>query len=76
MVATRANFKVLASIGLKANDYYAHHKNHIWKEMYILFKAYILTDNEISGIGKAIIVACVRVVVMKNQRIIITSGFI
>ena len=32
---TRSNCKVLTSIGLEPAEYYAHHKNHIGKEMYI-----------------------------------------
>ena len=34
-VKTRSNTKVLTSIGLDPSDYYAQHKSHIGKEMYI-----------------------------------------
>ena len=60
-VKTRSNCKVLTSIGLQPNDYYAQHKNHIGKEMYIVVTAFVLNENDITRGGKAIPIACVRV---------------
>ena len=60
-VRTRSNTKVLTSIGLEPNDYYAQHKNHIGKEMYIVATAFVLNANDITAGGKAIPIACVRV---------------
>lgn len=63
---TRTNNKVLTSIGLDPVDYYAHHKNYIEKEMYIVVTAYVLNGNDITADGKAIPIACVRVGRMKK----------
>ena len=61
-VRTRSNCKVLTSIGLEPFDYYAHHKNHIGKDMYIVVTAYVLRDgNDIRRGGKAIPISLVRV---------------
>ena len=65
-VVTRTNCKVLTSIGLDPVDYYAHHKNYIGKEMYIVVTAFVLNDNDICKGGKAIPIACVRVGRMKK----------
>lgn len=53
-VRTRANCKVLTSIGLEAFDYRAHHKNHVGKEMYVCVTAYVLNENDISGPGTVV----------------------
>ena len=59
---TRTNCKVYTDIGLDANEYYAHHKSHIQKEMYIVCTAYVLNkDNDIRKGGTVIPVALVRV---------------
>ena len=61
-VRTRCNTKVLTSIGLEANDYYAHHKNHIGKEMYICVTAFVLNNgNDIRQGGIAVPIAMIRV---------------
>ena len=61
-VRTRCNTKVLTSIGLEPNDYYAHHKNHIGKEMYICVTAFVLTNNnDIRMGGTAVPVSMIRV---------------
>ena len=60
VVTTRSNCKVLTSIGLDTVDYYAHHKNYINKEMYIMVTAYVLNNNDIRG-GGTILIAYVRV---------------
>jgi len=60
-IVTRANCKVLTSIGLEPTDYYAHHKNHVGKELYIVVTAYVLNNNDITGGGKAIPISCIRV---------------
>lgn len=60
-IRTRTNCKVLTSIGLEAQDYYAHHKNHVGKVMYIVATAYVLHDNNIGHGGTAVPLACVRV---------------
>ena len=60
-VRTRGNTKVLTSIGLDPSDYYAHHKNHIGKEMYIVCTAFVLNNNDITAGGKAVPISCVRV---------------
>ena len=60
-IRTRANCKVLTSIGLEPSDYRAHHKSHVGKEMYVVVTAYVLNDNNIEKDGTAIPVSCVRV---------------
>ena len=61
-VRTRANCKILTSIGLKQADYRAHHKSHIGKEMYIVVTAYVLRDrNDITKGGTAVPVSLIRV---------------
>ena len=60
-VRTRSNTKVLTSIGLEPNDYYAQHRNHIGKEMYIVCTAFVLNGSDITAGGKAIPIACIRV---------------
>lgn len=64
-VRSRRNCKVLTSIGLEGNDYYAHHKSHIGKIMYVVVTAFVPVDNDLRKGGKAIPVACVRVGKMK-----------
>lgn len=51
----------LFSIGLNPSDYYAQHRNHIGKEMYIVCTAFVLNNNDITAGGKAIPISCVRV---------------
>ena len=58
---TRANCKVLTSIGLEPSDYYCHHKSHICKIMYVVVTAFVPIDNDITKGGKTIPIACVRV---------------
>ena len=60
-IVTRANCKVLTSIGLEPNDYYAHHKNHVGKELYIVVTAYVINNNDITAGGKAVPISCIRV---------------
>ena len=60
-VRTRSNCKVLTSIGLEPNDYYAHHKSHINKIMYVVVTAFVPIENDINKGGITIPVACVRV---------------
>ena len=60
-IRTRSNCKVLTSIGLHANDYFATHKNHVGKELYIVVTAYVLNGNDITGGGKAVPISCIRV---------------
>ena len=61
-VRTRTNCKVLVSIGLEGKNYYAHHKSHIGKEMYVACTAYVLCNgNNVTAGGKAVPIACVRV---------------
>ena len=57
---TRTNCKVWTHIGLEPQDYYAHHKNHIQKGMYIVCTAYVLNDN--NGIRKGGIVVPIALV--------------
>ena len=68
-VVTRSNCKILTSIGLEPADYYAQHKNHIGKEMYVVVTAFVLTnDNDIRKGGVAIPIACVRVGRMRKAQ--------
>lgn len=60
-VRTRANCKVLTSIGLEPFHYRAHHRNHIGKEMYVVVTAYVLNENDITGGETAVPVSLVRV---------------
>lgn len=61
-VRTRCNTKVCTSIGLEPHDYYAHHKNHIGKEMYICMTAFVLENgNDIRKGGVAVPISMVRV---------------
>jgi hypothetical protein len=52
---------VLTSIGLEPTDYYAQHKNHIGKELYVVATGHVLNEgsNDITKGGKAIPLACV-----------------
>ena len=60
-VRTTSNCKVLTSIGLEPNDYYAHHKSHFNKIMYVVVTAFVPIENDINKGGITIPVACVRV---------------
>ena len=61
-VKTRSNCKILTSIGLAPAEYYAHHKNHIGKEMYIVVTAYVLKNgNDITKGGVAVPISLVCV---------------
>ena len=60
-IVTRANCKVLTSIGLEPTDYFAQHKAHVGKELYIVVTAYVLNNNDITAGGKAIPISCIRV---------------
>ena len=61
VVRCRTNCKVITSIGVEPNDYYAQHKNHIGKQMYIVVTAFVLNDNDIEKGSTAIPIYCVRV---------------
>ena len=69
-IVNRTNNKVLTSIGLEGVDYFAHHKAHIDKIMYIVVTAFALTnDNDITKGGVVVPVSCIRVgKMMKAQR--------
>jgi hypothetical protein len=43
-IRTRINCKVLTSIGLEPTDYYAQHKSHIGKELYVVATVYVLDE--------------------------------
>ena len=57
----RSNNKVLTSIGLEPTDYYTRHKSHIHKEMFAVFTAFVLNENDITKGGDPIQVDCVRI---------------
>ena len=61
VVRCRTNCKVITSVGVEPNDYYAQHKNHTGKQMYIVVTAFMLNDNDIEKGGMAIPICCVRV---------------
>ena len=67
-VVTRTNCKVLTSIGLEPTDYYAHHKNHIEKELYVVCTAFVLNQNDITKGGTAVPIACVRIGNMEEAK--------
>ena len=60
VVHCQTNCKVITSIGVEPNDYYAQYKNHIGKQMYIVV-AFVLNDNDIEKGGTAIPICCGRV---------------
>ena len=61
VVRCRTNCKVITTIGLEKIDYYAQHKNHIGKQMYIVVTAFVLNDNDIEKGGTVTPICCVWV---------------
>ena len=48
------NYRVITSIGVESNDYYAQHKIHIGKKLYIVVTTFILIENDIKKGGTEI----------------------
>eukprot|EP00957_Ditylum_brightwellii_P184213 14031077-Ditylum_brightwellii.AAC.1 len=69
-VVRRCCVKLVESIGMEAKDadYTAHHKSHIYKQMYICVHAYVLDQNDWINEGKVVPIILIRVGKMINAK--------